>query len=297
MSQMTPGSLFNSIKDYMGFLVGISRFRFWIYTGGTYVIGYTLAAEGFTDFLSPAYYIYLLYFFFPANVFIYGVNDYWDEDTDRLNPKKGSREHMLMQSERRKLRNSLLAVTAISVALMFSQKPQEAILFLGFLFLSYFYSAPPLRFKERPFLDFSSNYLYIMPGVFAYSLASGSLPEPIILLAGYCHIAAMHIFSAVPDTEYDRRAGINTTPVFMGERAALALSAAFWLILSFITVYLTDIHPLSFLVFAYPAFPISVLLFKRIRIERVYWYLPYVNTALGGLLFLALINHKIFHWI
>lgn len=113
-----------------------------------------------------------------------------------------------------------------------------------------------------------------MPGVFAYSLASGSLPEPIILLAGYCHIAAMHIFSAVPDTEYDRRAGINTTPVFMGEKAALALSAAFWLILSFITVYLTDLHPLSFLVFAYPAFSLSVLLFERIRIERVYWYLP-----------------------
>lgn len=63
MSQMTPRSLFNSIRDYTGFLVGISRFRFWIYTGGTYVIGYTLAAKGFTDFLSPAYYIYLLYFF------------------------------------------------------------------------------------------------------------------------------------------------------------------------------------------------------------------------------------------
>ncbi|MBC7111854.1 MAG: prenyltransferase, partial [Methanothermobacter sp.] len=79
-----------TILEYMGFLFRISRFRFWIYTGGTYVIGYTLAASGFADFLSPAYYLYLIYFFFPASIFIYGVNDWWDEETDILNPKKGS---------------------------------------------------------------------------------------------------------------------------------------------------------------------------------------------------------------
>lgn len=287
----------NVLGDYARFLFRISRFRFWIYTGGTYVIGYTLAASGFADFLSPAYYLYLIYFFFPASIFIYGVNDWWDEETDILNPKKGSREHMLARDERKRLKRSIILVTVISFLMMLSQTLTEALIFMGFLFLSYFYSAPPLRFKERPFLDFSSNYLYIMPGIFAYNLASGALPDPLILFAGYCHVAAMHIFSAVPDTEYDRIAGINTTPVFIGRRPALAISAFFWLLLSIITVCITGFHPLSFLVFIYPAFPLSVLLIRRIRIEKIYWYLPHVNTALGGLLFLALINYRVFHWI
>lgn len=289
----SPGGVIDTFK----FILRISRPRFWIYTGGTYVIGYTLGASCFTDFLTPAYYLYLIYFFLPVNIFIYGVNDYWDEETDRLNPKKGSMEHMLESFERRKLLILLTAVAVLSAVLMLSQTPEEALIFLGFLFLSYFYSAPPLRFKEKPFLDFSSNYLYIMPGIFGYNLVTGSLPDILLLIAGFCHIAAMHIFSAVPDTEYDSEAGIITTPVFIGRRKALGLSAFFWIILSLLTVHLTDFHPLSFLVFLYPLFPLSVLLSKRIRIERIYWYLPYINTSLGGLLFLALINNRVFHWI
>jgi len=48
----------------------ISRFRFWIYTGGTFVLGVALGMENWQIFFSPLYYLYLFYFFFPANLFI-----------------------------------------------------------------------------------------------------------------------------------------------------------------------------------------------------------------------------------
>lgn len=280
----------------LSFLFKISRFRFWIYTGGTYVVGYALGATLFSDFLRPEYYIYLIYFFLPANIFIYGVNDYWDQDTDELNPKKDEKEHRLKTREKSKLLYTLYLLTGLSLILMFFQNWGERLIFAGFLFLSYFYSAPPLRFKEKPFLDFSSNLLYIMPGLFAYYLVSGVLPSWLILLGAYFHISAMHIFSAIPDIEYDSKSGIRTTPVAIGQKPALILTLVFWILLSAIVIYLAQFHILSFLVILYPLFPLSLLLFPKLNIENLYWYLPYLNTALGGLLFLFLINYQIFNW-
>lgn len=276
----------------ISFAFKISRFRFWIYTGGTYVVGYALGASVIGDFLRPEYYIYLFYFFFPANIFIYGVNDYWDHETDKLNPKKDEKEYRIHNREREKLLKVIYFVVGISIILILFQNITEISIFLIFLFLSYFYSAKPLRFKTRPFLDFSSNYLYIIPGIFAYYLVTQSIPQTIILIGAYLHISAMHIFSAIPDIEYDKEAGINTTPVFIGKKLSLGLCLIFWILLSFIVIDLANFYLLSFLVFLYPLFPLIILLNRNVRIEKVYWYLPYVNIALGGLLFFALIIDK-----
>mgnify|MGYP000846397465 FL=1 len=273
----------------MGFLLKVSRFRFWIYTAGTYVVGYALGASSLEDFFRLEYFAFLLYFFVPANVFIYGVNDYYDRDTDALNPKKDGMEHRVAESERRTLVRGLQAVLLISAALLIFLDPTAALLFLCFLGLSYFYSAPPLRFKARPFLDFSSNMLYIMPGILAYYLASGSLPSVWLVAAGFLHIAAMHLFSAVPDIECDRQAGITTSAVLLGKRVSLLLCLLFWSGLAALALMLTGFHYLSFLVLLYPAVPLSLLAFSSWRVERVYWYLPYLNTILGGMLFTVLV--------
>lgn len=278
----------------LSFIFKISRFRFWIYTGGTFVVGYALAANALGDFLRLDYYIYLIYFFFFANVFIYGVNDYWDEETDKDNPKKDEIEHRIIDNEKRKLLKVIYLITGLSLVLMIFQTNLERILFSLFLILSYFYSSPPLRFKERPFLDFSSNYLYVMPGIFAYSMITNSLPSLIIMLGAYFHISAMHIFSAIPDIKYDRKAGINTTPVFIGEKLALILTLLFWLILSVIVILLADFRLLSFLVILYPLFPLLILIKDDLDVNKLYWYLPYVNTSLGGLLFTLLVLNNVF---
>lgn len=271
--------------SFLRYILKLSRFRFWIYTGGPFVVGYALGAPELEAFFALDYYVYLLYFFLPANIFIYGVNDYWDEDTDKLNKKKDERELRVTDRDKRRLIWILWATVGVSAVLMVFQDNLERILFLMFLSLSYFYSARPLRFKSIPILDFSSNMLYIMPGIFAYYLAGGQLPPLLLVLAGYFHIAAMHLFSAVPDIECDRRAGISTTAVVLGERRSLMLVAAFWSIFSALVIYLTDLHPLSILVLMFPAFPLALLIDRGKDINKLYWRLPYVNNLLGGLLF------------
>jgi len=226
--------------------------------------------ESWLAFFRPEYILFLLYFFVPANVIIYGVNDYFDEETDRTNPKKNEKEHRLGGGERRDLRTLLLAVTGFSLALLPFMDTVGRLVFLGFLFLASFYSAPPLRFKEIPFLDFSSNMLYIMPGIFGLSLAAGALPPLVLVIAGYLHIAAMHLFSAIPDIDCDRRAGITTTAVLLGRKPSLLLCLGFWTLLSLLVVYLAGGHPLAFLVFCYPAIPLALLLAPSLSLEETY---------------------------
>ncbi|OPX59194.1 MAG: prenyltransferase [Methanomassiliicoccales archaeon PtaB.Bin134] len=270
-----------SETSLLRYILKLSRFRFWIYTGGPFVVGYALGAPELEAFFALDYYVYLLYFFLPANIFIYGVNDYWDEDTDKLNKKKDDRELRVTDRDKRRLIWILWATVGVSAVLMVFQDNVERILFLIFLSLSYFYSAKPLRFKAVPILDFSSNMLYIMPGIFAYYLAGGQVPPLLLVLAGYFHIAAMHLFSAVRD----KKAGIRTTAVVLGERRSLMLVAAFWTVFSALVIYLTGLHPLSVLVLMFPAFPLALLIDRRKDINKLYWRLPYVNNLLGGLLF------------
>ncbi|MEM0448947.1 MAG: prenyltransferase [Methanomassiliicoccales archaeon] len=280
--------------EALRFAFKVSRFRFWIYTGGTYVVGFALGASSLEIFFNPWYYAYLFYFFFPANLFIYGVNDLWDEETDRRNPKKDVKEVRLDISHRRSLIIIVLTVLVLSLILMLFQDWMERLLMSSFLLLSYFYSAPPLRFKGVPFLDSASNFLYIMPGIFGYYLASEELPSLLIMLGGFAHVYAMHLFSAIPDIKYDKEAGIRTGAVLLGERRSLALCAIWWSILAAIVIFLAQFHPLSFLSLTYPAFPVALLVFKDLKIERAYWLLPYVNTLLGGLLWISLVWPLIF---
>ncbi|HDQ08604.1 MAG TPA: prenyltransferase [Methanoculleus sp.] len=270
----------------------VSRFRFWCYTGGTYVVGVALGMPDWGVFFTPAYYLYLFHFFVPANIFIYGINDLWDGATDGINPKKQGKEHLLIDGERRDLVLLLGMVAVFSAGLLLVQDWTGRAVFLAFLFLAYFYSAPPLRFKETPLLDFSSNMLYIMPGIFGFTLAAGALPPPLLIAAGFCHIAAMHIFSAIPDIECDRKAGIMTTAVWVGFRPALILCLIFWTVFATIVLALAGGHPLALPVLIYPALPALLLLRESVTINRIYWYLPFVNTALGGLAFDVLVYLK-----
>lgn len=280
--------------DKVKYAFKVSRFRFWIYTGGTFVIGYTLGAETLSDFYNLDYYLYLFYFFFLANVFIYGVNDLFDVSTDKDNPKKDEKEHRLVREKVRDLKSILYVTVIISLFLLiFQNNWLERAVFSTFLFLSYFYSATPLRFKSKPVLDFSSNMLYIMPGMFAYVLVSSRFPPTLLVLAGFFHISAMHLFSAIPDIDYDKKAGIKTTAVILGKKSSLFLCFIFWSLLSFLTVLLTGFHPLSYLISIYPMIPLFLLIQEKIDIKTAYWFLPYVNTSLGGLLFTVLLFETI----
>ncbi|MFW9934578.1 MAG: prenyltransferase [Candidatus Thorarchaeota archaeon] len=273
----------------------ISRPRFWLYLGGTYLIGYSIGVTTFIHFLNPFFALQLFFFMFPANVFLYGVNDFYDEDTDIFNPKKDDKEYRVTSKDRRNLFALILVSFVFGIILMLLQPDIIAMALFGvFLLLSFLYSAKPIRFKARPFLDFMSNFLYVLPAIIAFYQLRFFIPPILPLFAAFMWTSAMHLFSAVPDIEADKKANIATTAVLIGAIPSLILCFSFWLIFAVILVFLVPWNPpWNMLMFVYPAIPLYLLLRRKANIEKVYWLYPYWNAIFGLLLFFTITIPKI----
>ena len=137
-------------KAQLSNLFKISRPRFYSYLFGPFVVGAAAAIQDLQELNTPIFYLLLLYFLFPANLFLYGINDIFDRDTDQLNQKKGSKEHLLQQKELSLLRVLVISIFVGTLILTYVLPITPAILLLLFLLLSTFYSAKPIRFKARP---------------------------------------------------------------------------------------------------------------------------------------------------
>jgi 4-hydroxybenzoate polyprenyltransferase len=91
-----------------------------------------------------------------------------------------------------------------------------------------FYSAPPLRFKARPFLDSLSNAAYGLP-LLIVPVALGAPPVWPAVAGLLAWSVAKHAFDAVQDIEEDREAGITTTAVRLGPRGTAVWSGVWWI--------------------------------------------------------------------
>ena len=265
-------------------LLVVSRPRFWIYLAGPFLVGFAAAAAGRESVTSAGFWLFLGYFLVPANLFLYGLNDLCDGDTDRFNSKKGTREHLTTVSDRRWLSPAVAVSVAVGLPLVVATPSVPARVFLMlFLVLGAFYSLPPLRFKARPVLDAASNVLYVMPAAVGYGAATDQWPSPVAFAGAACWTAAMHLISAIPDIEADRKAGLKTSAAVMGARVSLVACGILWSAAAAVLWYLIS-EPVGLIALAYPA--IAAALFGRPEmVERVYWLFPSLNAVMGFVLF------------
>lgn len=273
------------MRELLTFALKISRPRFWGYLAGPYLIGYVIGIPTQAALLNPLFFIHLIYFVTIANILVYGVNDLFDMDTDAKNPKKESHEHKLKSTEHTQLKRLFYSSLLITAVMLLLQPDSTAItLFMLFIILSTLYSAAPVRFKARPFVDFASNVHYAIPGFLAYYQVTGQLPVLGAVIAAFCWTGAMHLFSAIPDITPDKKAGLKTTAVVLGANKSLLLTAVLWFITALISLNFGQLFPWSLLSFIYPAIPLWVY-FNMKAIDSVYWKFPYVTMTLGAILF------------
>ncbi len=271
-----------------GELLKISRPRFWLYVAGPYLVGFTLAANSINDYLAFPFIYSFLYFLIPANFLVYAVNDAFDIETDIRNPKKGEKERRIKADEQKTYLLYCILSLVFAIPLLFFSNPQSLSYLAIFLFLSIFYSAPPLRFKSRPFLDFLSNILYAMPGFFAFAQFSGNTVLMLPILLAFCWTGAMHLFSAIPDISSDKNARIQTTATFLGKNSSLLLCSFLWLITSIGSIGYSFNFIFSII---YPIIPLYHLFNRKADISKTYWKFPYINAIAGFLLFLIFSMH------
>ncbi|MFW5917287.1 MAG: prenyltransferase [Halorubrum sp.] len=268
-----------SIAELLRYLLVLSRPRFWLYLAGPVAVGVTYGAGDVSELFTPVTVALAAYFLIPANVFLYGVNDAFDADVDELNPKKEGREARWRGDP-----VVALAVVASAVAGLaaIAVTPRVAWPYLvGFLLLGAGYSAPPARFKTTPFADSVSNGLYILPGAAAYAAVAGGHPPLAALVGAWLWTMGMHTFSAIPDIEPDRAAGIRTTATLLGEGRTYLYCLVCWVAaaVAFAAVDLRLGAPLG----VYPIF-VAWVASSSVAVDRAYWWFPALNTAVGALL-------------
>jgi 4-hydroxybenzoate polyprenyltransferase len=209
----------------IGRLFHISRPVLWINTVGPATVGMWLSGDLWRwDFLPI-----LLWLTLPFNLLIYGVNDVFDQATDAKNPRKGTLEGARIESgEVRYVWRGVL-FTNLPLLIYFALSFPSSAIFWMLLYALLFvgYSAPPARFKARPYLDSLSNAAYAFPLVFVplALLASPVWPAAAGLMAWS---AAKHTFDAVQDIDEDRKVGIETTAIRLGPRGVVIWSGFFW---------------------------------------------------------------------
>ena len=274
----------------LGRLFHISRPVLWINTVGPAVVGVWLTGDLWRWETLPL----LLWLTLPFNLLIYGVNDIFDRETDAKNPRKGTFEGARILPEEVALIWWGVLLTNVPFLLYFLLFFPASTSFWILLYAAIFvgYSAPPVRFKARPYLDSLSNAAYAFPLVFMPLALETAVVWP-AALGLMTWSAAKHTFDAVQDVNEDRKVGIPTTAVRLGVSGVVLWSGAWWAVA---TVCFALVSPLVALVNAVYAGGLLYALYRSPTPEmghRLYKYsitFPYVAGTVAGVQLVAAIS-------
>ena len=194
-------------------------------TIGTTVMGMWLAGYLFTPAIIPI----LIWVTFPFNLLIYGINDIFDQETDNINARKGSYEGAhIYPHEVKPIWIGVIATNVPFLIYFAITLPWQAVAWMVAYSLFFtFYSAPPLRFKARKYLDAFSNTDYAFPLAFV-PLALGHEPIWLAVIGLMAWSIAKHAYDAIQDIPQDSDTGIVTTAVHLGPTKTAIWSSFWW---------------------------------------------------------------------
>jgi 4-hydroxybenzoate polyprenyltransferase len=269
-------------------LLIVSRPRFWVYLVGPYVIA--LAAAG--TWPNPTLLLFGLYLTLPANLLIYGINDIFDRETDRLNSKKQGYETLLSDKSVRPIA-LLIAVTNLPFLLYLgvSLTPAANLWLLVFIVTGIGYSLPPIRAKARPIIDSLFNILYVAPAFAVYVAASGQLPSTTAIIAATLWCMAMHAYSAVPDITADRASRTPTVATLLNRRPTLWLCGVAYVVAAGLSIGLIGWPAIVGGIVYLTLIILSLRTKTDSQLFRLYTWFPLVNTVLGAGLFFVVLFH------
>jgi 4-hydroxybenzoate polyprenyltransferase len=277
---------------FLNKILSISRPRFWIYEFGTLLIGLAAAYTTFDNILSFEVLIFLIYFLVPANILIYGINDIFDYETDRLNPKKVEYEELLEPAQQKSVWLWILITNIPFILFAFTLEKLALISLLTFVFFAVFYSAKPIRAKSKPLLDsiFSASH-YIATGVFGYYLIGGESFPIMAVIAGLLWAIAMHAYSAVPDIKADKDANLKTIATTFGAKGTIFICLTLYGISGYI-----GFKKLGLIIGIMTIFYIILMIKSLIKVGKegenifeVYKFFPYLNLVTGAIITLSIL--------
>lgn len=217
----------------MNMLTGIlkaSRPISWVNTAFPFGLTYLLGNGGM-DWL---FWIGVFFFLIPYNIAIYGINDVFDYESDIRNPRKGGIEGAVLPKEMHAplLWASALTTVPFLIVLYAVGTWTSALWLTVAMFAVVAYSAPPMRFKERPVLDsVTSSAHFTTPAIVGATILGSEVSTYFWFAAGAFFLWGMasHALGAVQDVKADREGGLSSIATAFSARVTTRLAAAAYL--------------------------------------------------------------------
>ena len=206
-------------------LVGSSRPLSWVNTAYPFAAAYLLAGGGLDAVLCVG----VVYFLVPYNLLMYGVNDVFDYESDLRNPRKGGVEGVVLLDRWHRLTLWAAALSNLPFVLFLvaAGTARSTVVLAVVVFAVVAYSAPRLRFKERPLVDsMTSSAHFVGPAVFGFALTGQQLTATALtaFLAFFLWGVASQAFGAVQDIRADMSVGIGSVATWLGATSTVRLS-------------------------------------------------------------------------
>ncbi len=213
------------------YLLLSSRPLSWINTAFPFAAAYLLT----TGEIDIRLILGTVFFLIPYNLAMYGINDVFDFESDLANPRKGGAQGAVLPRERHRVVLIASAVSTVPflIALVILGGLWSWLVLALSVFAVIAYSAPVMRFKERPFVDsMTSSFHFVSPAIYGLALANATPTWPLIaiLVAFFLWGMASHAFGAVQDVGPDRAARIHSIATVIGARSTVRVAITLWAI-------------------------------------------------------------------
>jgi 4-hydroxybenzoate polyprenyltransferase len=217
------------IKD-----IKISRPGLWFPTVWIYLVPFSLDNSFWEQ---PIFWIGLFFVTFPLNYLVYGLNDYNDVASDKVNDRKGnflfgakaSQEHLAAVPKK-------IAIILLPFIIYFTilSGIYMLLLLVFMIVINIIYNFRPFRIKERPPLEICIQIGYVCTAFFSVLLNDlQMIPWQTILYLTLFAFQA-HIAGEIMDIEPDRLAHKKTTATLIGRKNTKYLMLALLLLETYI---------------------------------------------------------------
>jgi len=283
---------------FFNFLTGFIRIRGTFNWFAISFFGFLLGISSLdiTSYMVPLFFFVVSTFFILA--FTFAVNNYYDIDTDKENPRRAHLNAMAsgkISKQTGMLLNLIFIVIPLVLSFFYTR---EVFVFCALLiFWMWVYSAPPLRLKGRPGLDILWHFIAFLALVLWGSYLAGSVSMINILVAVSLGIFGCfaQIDNHIHDYPFDKASGSKTFAVWIGiNKACVALKLLFIIYIFFLIPLIVLFSFYSYLTILILCGGIIVsLLIIKIKKSTLVPSLYHVINFFGGSVYLSCLLYHI----
>ncbi|UCF50276.1 MAG: UbiA prenyltransferase family protein [Thermoplasmatales archaeon] len=253
---------------------------------GGFILGMT-SLELF-DYFIP--FLVFLISIFCIISFTFSINNFYDSDSDRINPRRKDFNAIASGKISKKM-GIILNIILVMIPLVVSFLYKIEVFFLCILFLAWMwlYSSPPLRLKNRPGLDIIWHFFAFILIVLWGSSIAGKID-----LINWLAAISLGAFSLIGQVEnhisdypFDKKSGTKTLAVLIGINKAkkiLTFLTIFHLILllPLIILYTINYYVSITIAIVIAIFGFIFLIYKKEELKTQEFFVRYVTYMLGG---------------